>query len=954
MNEFLSMYNSIRGKLDGTTPPSPAKAGPQSLKDSLAGKALTKNVRLAGGLPVFPLREDVMQSADTVVDRAEQHAGSDRAGSGKPGSDVAGSGKPGSDRAGSKPGSDRAGSGKPGSDKKEEDCESRTLGTDGEKTYFLKTTKPGEDSEKPVALAVEDAEEKEVLTAKELETEPGDLLGFILAAVPKLKLTLVSFGLLEELGFFDKAMEQEEEGVSEPNFGSAEQVGSWKQTDEVPVESVVARSKVLQKLREGKTKEAFAGIGRVQFKGQTFRSDALSGDGGYSGILSELVEKFGRGLSKEDFVKQYGNERVVLSMGGDTNNTTVGALAGDGSKHESVAKQSVKESKSVALGDGLYLDRVGMDVNGNHCAWIRQGSNRAMRIQTNGVLPKTHNLRGSMSEADVTDEIKAEIKAHWQKTRGQAGSTVPAKEAAGKFVVWVKENDKWEEQGDGELSQATAERIAKEVRHDCGCRTQVLPAGQQPKSAVQEDVDYVLGSKLPPDLQKKVKAAYVHRFTGEHKPKWAEKPWKDGKPYTVQFKDDEDWLNHTEFPVTKKGALSNRPSMSRSNPTWPENQGKLPESYRGSVVEAWVFTAQKKLVSNRVTKSLHEAWRQYGPGKFNTMVDALVHAMTLDGTCDELGDVQDFGWYGKVTGLTVEELEKTAKEQGEEPLTAEEKTDLAKTVGAIVFENNSGFVEVTYYDDAAKLDEAWAKLESEYEEFMGESEENLEGDTDEAVVAALQQLPPDQQKKFAKLKESLEKRLCGKATKAALLAKEKGDLKEGKNPDKSVKNEAKIQLEIDDTLQGCVDSAIEQVKEALAEYIKDDANLTEPPDLGDLDHNGRIHEIVDGSVPIYTQEIKDIMYLHGDDVNQAFDDAGIGSRDDEGWPLGWEAAAIYCYIDQKVREWYSESAREVFDSLRGEGAGTELAPAGEPGSAPAPETGGQAGSEKSLADESKK
>ncbi len=66
-------------------------------------------------------------------------------------------------------------------------------------------------------------------------------------------------------------------------------------------------------------------------------------------------------------------------------------------------------------------------------------------------------------------------------------------------------------------------------------------------------------------------------------------------------------------------------------------------------------------------------------------------------------------------------------------------------------------------------------------------------------------------------------------------------------------------------------------------------------------------DIVDGSVPIYTQEIKDIMYLHGDDVEEAFDNAGIGGKDGK-WPMGWQAAAIYCYIDQKVHEWYSENA----------------------------------------------
>jgi len=123
----------------------------------------------------------------------------------------------------------------------------------------------------------------------------------------------------------------------------------------------------------------------------------------------------------------------------------------------------------------------------------------------------------------------------------------------------------------------------------------------------------------------------------------------------------------------------------------------------------------------------------------------------------------------------------------------------------------------------------------------------------------------------------------------------------------------KTSIEINDTLQDRVASAIEDVKAELLEYLDSNPDTEETPDLGnDLDYSGRIHEIVDGAVPIYTKEINDIMYLHGDDVERAFDDAGIGSKDDKGWPMGWKPAAIYCYIDQKVYEWYRNEAGEIF------------------------------------------
>jgi len=124
---------------------------------------------------------------------------------------------------------------------------------------------------------------------------------------------------------------------------------------------------------------------------------------------------------------------------------------------------------------------------------------------------------------------------------------------------------------------------------------------------------------------------------------------------------------------------------------------------------------------------------------------------------------------------------------------------------------------------------------------------------------------------------------------------------------------SKRTIEIEDTLQERVDSAIEDVKDELLRYC-DDNEPDKLPDLGnDLDYSGTIHEIVDGSVPIYNNEIRDIFYLHGSEVEEAFDNAGFDSKDDKDWPLGWKPAAIYSYIQEQVHEWYNDHAEEVFE-----------------------------------------
>jgi len=122
----------------------------------------------------------------------------------------------------------------------------------------------------------------------------------------------------------------------------------------------------------------------------------------------------------------------------------------------------------------------------------------------------------------------------------------------------------------------------------------------------------------------------------------------------------------------------------------------------------------------------------------------------------------------------------------------------------------------------------------------------------------------------------------------------------------------KRKVEIDDTLEENVDSAIEQVKEELINYL-DENKPDKLPDLGnDLDYSGAIHEIVDGSVPIHTKEIEDTWYLYANELEEAYEHAGVGENPRENHGM----AAIYYYVDAKVWEWYRNEAEEVFEEWK--------------------------------------
>jgi len=78
------------------------------------------------------------------------------------------------------------------------------------------------------------------------------------------------------------------------------------------------------------------------------------------------------------------------------------------------------------------------------------------------------------------------------------------------------------------------------------------------------------GVELNQEDQRCVLAAYIYRNTGDHVPPTVPRG-------ILQFKNDQEWLEHTSFKVTKVGRLDHRAKYCYSSPTWPNN----PELRRG-------------------------------------------------------------------------------------------------------------------------------------------------------------------------------------------------------------------------------------------------------------------------------------------------------------------------------------------------------------------------------------
>tara|TARA_R110001599_G_scaffold11848_6_gene55891 strand:- start:8575 stop:8976 length:402 start_codon:yes stop_codon:yes gene_type:complete len=126
-------------------------------------------------------------------------------------------------------------------------------------------------------------------------------------------------------------------------------------------------------------------------------------------------------------------------------------------------------------------------------------------------------------------------------------------------------------------------------------------------------------------------------------------------------------------------------------------------------------------------------------------------------------------------------------------------------------------------------------------------------------------------------------------------------------------------IKIDDTLEQRIAGAIEEVHNLLIAYVQEHGieEGDDPPCLSnDLNYSGSVDEMIESATPFCTAEIRDTMYLHGDAIEEAFENAGIGEKEDsEGFPLGWKAAAINIYISERVGEWYWDEAEGIVEGL---------------------------------------
>jgi hypothetical protein len=124
-----------------------------------------------------------------------------------------------------------------------------------------------------------------------------------------------------------------------------------------------------------------------------------------------------------------------------------------------------------------------------------------------------------------------------------------------------------------------------------------------------------------------------------------------------------------------------------------------------------------------------------------------------------------------------------------------------------------------------------------------------------------------------------------------------------------------ITATITDTLPEIIDSAWSEIVKVLQRYFADYPE-EDCPDWSDLDYSGSLHEIIDGSVPVYYVELDSLAFFHHREALAALEDQ-FGEISGE-WPSGPFAAGLYCLIDEACRKQFSDEAEDLWEDWQEE------------------------------------
>lgn len=140
---------------------------------------------------------------------------------------------------------------------------------------------------------------------------------------------------------------------------------------------------------------------------------------------------------------------------------------------------------------------------------------------------------------------------------------------------------------------------------------------------------------------------------------------------------------------------------------------------------------------------------------------------------------------------------------------------------------------------------------------------------------------------------------------------------------------AKINVEIDDTLQERVDTSKRELMDEVQDYIVEHADIKSVEEVYEAIEES-MSEIADSNTPVYTKDIGDLFYVHHQALTDAYEDAyGPLHQDERDEQHDWRATAICVYIEAELQKFWNGDITDKIQSYiehRDEGEFTATLP----------------------------
>lgn len=139
---------------------------------------------------------------------------------------------------------------------------------------------------------------------------------------------------------------------------------------------------------------------------------------------------------------------------------------------------------------------------------------------------------------------------------------------------------------------------------------------------------------------------------------------------------------------------------------------------------------------------------------------------------------------------------------------------------------------------------------------------------------------------------------CGRHSKATIL-----------NYIEEIESDERI-VKISDSLNSRIETAQEEVLEAVREHLLENTDVSDDDEVYQ-EVADTFSEIADSNTPIYYNEIDGIYYLHGDELEESYRNAGIGEGDEE----NHRQVTIYTHISDACYSYYSDELKGRIDAF---------------------------------------